>query len=187
MSPAFLGVGYIIGPKLAGINFSGGVLAWGLLAPGPRLLPALPRPGAGRRTGPSRSPASGRDYVRCIAIGGMLVGAFYTLFKMRKSLIDGHRPLARQPARGAAAAEAAAAPHRPRHRHPVGRCWPSALIAGRRLLRLQLLRRQTSLAAVVAAVRDGRPGLRLRRRLGLPGRHHRRLEQPDQRPDGRRC
>ena len=33
MSPAFLGVGYIIGPKLAGINFSGGVLAWGLLAP----------------------------------------------------------------------------------------------------------------------------------------------------------
>ncbi|MBN1939278.1 MAG: OPT/YSL family transporter, partial [Candidatus Aminicenantes bacterium] len=30
MSPAFLGVGYIIGPKLAAINFSGGVLAWGL-------------------------------------------------------------------------------------------------------------------------------------------------------------
>src|SRR5262249_13970438 len=27
-SPAFLGVGYIIGPKLAALNFSGGVLAW---------------------------------------------------------------------------------------------------------------------------------------------------------------
>ncbi len=30
-----------------------------------------------------------RDYVRYIAIGGMLVGAFYTLFRMRKSLTQG--------------------------------------------------------------------------------------------------
>ena len=30
-----------------------------------------------------------KDYVRYIAIGGMLVGAFYTLFKMRKSLTQG--------------------------------------------------------------------------------------------------
>ncbi len=30
-----------------------------------------------------------RDYVRYIAIGGMLVGAFYTLFRMRKSLAQG--------------------------------------------------------------------------------------------------
>ncbi|MGB7297253.1 MAG: OPT/YSL family transporter, partial [Candidatus Aminicenantales bacterium] len=30
-----------------------------------------------------------RDYVRYMAIGGMLVGAFYTLFKMRKSLGQG--------------------------------------------------------------------------------------------------
>ena len=28
-----MGVGYIIGPRLAALNFSGGVLAWGLLAP----------------------------------------------------------------------------------------------------------------------------------------------------------
>ena len=33
ISPAYLGVGYIIGPRLAALNFAGGVLAWGLLVP----------------------------------------------------------------------------------------------------------------------------------------------------------
>src|SRR6202007_1792895 len=33
VSPAYLGVGYIIGPRLAALNFAGGVLAWGLLGP----------------------------------------------------------------------------------------------------------------------------------------------------------
>src|SRR5690348_14287788 len=33
ISPAYLGVGYIIGPRLAALNFSGGVIAWGLLVP----------------------------------------------------------------------------------------------------------------------------------------------------------
>ena len=30
-----------------------------------------------------------KDYVRFIAIGGMLTGAFYTLYKMRGSLVSG--------------------------------------------------------------------------------------------------
>src|SRR5437763_8495589 len=48
VSPAFLGVGYIIGPELAAINFSGSVVAWGLLIPllifflGPQLRAFLP-------------------------------------------------------------------------------------------------------------------------------------------------
>ncbi len=33
ISPAYIGVGYIIGPRLAALNFAGGVLAWGLLVP----------------------------------------------------------------------------------------------------------------------------------------------------------
>src|SRR5215469_721309 len=51
VSPAYIGVGYIIGPELAALNFSGGVLAWGLLVPllifflGPQLQTYLP-PGA---------------------------------------------------------------------------------------------------------------------------------------------
>src|SRR6266516_581055 len=48
VSPAYIGVGYIIGPELAALNFSGGVLAWGLMVPlllfllGPQLPSFLP-------------------------------------------------------------------------------------------------------------------------------------------------
>ncbi len=88
MSAAFLGVGYIIGPKLAGINFSGGVLAWGLLAPAIAFF--LHLHDATPVTSWADEIASvWKNYVRLIAIGGMLVGAFYTLFKMRQSLIEG--------------------------------------------------------------------------------------------------
>lgn len=33
VSPAYMGVGYIIGPNLAALNFTGGLLAWGLFVP----------------------------------------------------------------------------------------------------------------------------------------------------------
>src|SRR5439155_5088552 len=52
VSPAFLGVGYIIGPALAALNFSGGLVAWGLMIPllmfflGPQLQAYLPATGA---------------------------------------------------------------------------------------------------------------------------------------------
>ncbi|MGQ9800503.1 MAG: OPT family oligopeptide transporter [Candidatus Saccharicenans sp.] len=87
-SPAFLGVGFIIGPKLASINFSGGVLAWGLLAP--ILAFFLNYHDLGAITDwTAEIVRVWRDYVRYIAVGGMLVGAFYTLFKMRKNLAQG--------------------------------------------------------------------------------------------------
>jgi len=87
-SPAFLGVGYIIGPKLASINFSGGVLAWGLLAPALAFFLNYHDLG-GVADWAAEITRVWREYVRFIAIGGMLVGAFYTLFKMRKSLGQG--------------------------------------------------------------------------------------------------
>jgi putative OPT family oligopeptide transporter len=88
MSPAFLGVGTIIGPKLAAINFSGGVLAWGLLAPAIAFFLNYHDLAAVSNWAVEIS-RIWKDYVRFIAIGGMLVGAFYTLFKMRKSLTQG--------------------------------------------------------------------------------------------------
>jgi putative OPT family oligopeptide transporter len=88
MSPAFLGVGYIIGPKLAGINFSGGVLAWGLMAPVIAFFLNYADPGAVSSWGDEIAQVW-KAYVRYIAIGGMLVGAFYTLYKMRKNLWEG--------------------------------------------------------------------------------------------------
>ncbi|MGC2542779.1 MAG: oligopeptide transporter, OPT family [Candidatus Sulfotelmatobacter sp.] len=90
VSPAYLGVGYIIGPRLAALNFAGGVLAWGLLVPlltftvGPYIQAAQP---AGQTLAwPLLAGAIYYSIVRPIAVGGMLVGASYTLFKMRKQL-----------------------------------------------------------------------------------------------------
>lgn len=93
VSPAYLGVGYIIGLRLASIQFAGGVLAWGLLVPlliffmGPQLRQYLPA-GTGDDWA-TMAIAVWRFIVRPIAVGGMLVGAAYTLFKMRKSLTQG--------------------------------------------------------------------------------------------------
>jgi len=91
VSPAYLGVGYIIGLRLASIQFSGGVLAWGLMVPllmfflGPQLRGFLP-PGSGDDGWPAMAAAVWRYVVRPIAVGGMLVGAAYTLWRMRKNL-----------------------------------------------------------------------------------------------------
>ena len=91
ISPAYLGVGFIIGPALASLNFAGGLLAWGLLVPmliyflGPQLAATLP-PGAGEGAWGGLAGSIWYYIVRPIAVGGMLVGASYTLFRMRKSL-----------------------------------------------------------------------------------------------------
>jgi len=93
VSPAYLGVGYIIGLRLASIQFSGGVLAWGLMVPllifflGPQLRTYLPADTP--ENWAAMAVAIWRFIVRPIAVGGMLVGAAYTLFKMRKSLTQG--------------------------------------------------------------------------------------------------
>lgn len=87
VSPAYMGVGYIIGPRLAALNFSGGVLAWGLLAPLIAFFQYDTLPEG--LTWAAAITGVWRQYVRPIAIGGMLVGAGFTLWKMRKSLITG--------------------------------------------------------------------------------------------------
>jgi putative OPT family oligopeptide transporter len=92
ISPAYIGVGYIIGPKLASLNFSGGLLAWGLFVPiimyflGPALTAGATIDEA---TGTAMANNIWRLIVRPIAIGGMLISAGYTLFRMRKSLAAG--------------------------------------------------------------------------------------------------
>lgn len=108
VKPAYVGVGYIIGPKLASLNFSGGLIAWGLLTPiiyyflGPYInldAWALQLAESSKITVEKalervqdpifQMTEIWKFIVRPIAIGGMLVGAGYTLFRMRKSLIVG--------------------------------------------------------------------------------------------------
>jgi putative OPT family oligopeptide transporter len=93
VSPAYLGVGYIIGLRLASLQFAGGVLAWGLLVPmliyflGPQIKQYLPADTPDNWA--NLSIAVWKFIVRPIAVGGMLVGAAYTLIKMGKSLTAG--------------------------------------------------------------------------------------------------
>ncbi|MGC2183780.1 MAG: oligopeptide transporter, OPT family [Terriglobales bacterium] len=93
VSPAYLGVGYIIGLRLASLQFAGGVLAWGLMVPllifflGPQIRHFLPADTPDNWA--TMSLAVWRFIVRPIAVGGMLVGAAYTLYKMRTSLTAG--------------------------------------------------------------------------------------------------
>ncbi|MBM3758268.1 MAG: oligopeptide transporter, OPT family [Acidobacteria bacterium] len=94
ISPAYIGVGYIIGPRLAALNFSGGVLAWGFLIPaliyflGDDLRKFLPANATEEGWQPLAA-AVWSYIVRPIAVGGMLVGAANTLWKMRKNLSAG--------------------------------------------------------------------------------------------------
>jgi putative OPT family oligopeptide transporter len=91
ISPAYLGVGYIIGPRLAALNFAGGVVAWGLLVPlliyflGPN-LPPMPAGGSAMAYWGGVAGNVWYSLVRPIAVGGMLVGASFTLFRMRRQL-----------------------------------------------------------------------------------------------------
>src|SRR4051794_24393310 len=95
VSPAYIGVGYIIGPRLASLNFAGGVFAWGLLVPmflyflGPQLQAFIPAGASEEAAWTANANAVWRYIVRPIAVGGMLVGAAYTLFRMRNSLSAG--------------------------------------------------------------------------------------------------
>ncbi|GIK61104.1 MAG: oligopeptide transporter, OPT family [Ignavibacteriota bacterium] len=89
VSPAYIGVGYIIGPRLASLNFSGGVLAWGLLAPTIAFFKYFSTETPADFDWATTMVQVWKDYVRPIAIGGMLVGAGFTLWRMRKSLMTG--------------------------------------------------------------------------------------------------
>ena len=93
-TPAYFGVGYIIGPELGALNFAGGLLAWGLFVPllvfflGPAHIGAYTA-ADGTQNWAGLAGHLYRYIVRPIAVGGMLVGACFTLFRMRKNLIAG--------------------------------------------------------------------------------------------------
>jgi putative OPT family oligopeptide transporter len=98
VSPAYIGVGYIIGPRLASLNFSGGLLAWGLFVPlllyfkGGEIENLYLQSNAGAQPEwIALSYAAWKFMVRPVAIGGMLVSAAFTLYRMRANLINGIR------------------------------------------------------------------------------------------------
>ncbi|GHT77755.1 oligopeptide transporter, OPT family [Bacteroidia bacterium] len=102
ISPAYLGVGYIIGPRLSALNFSGSMLAWGLMVPallmvlGSSFVDSLQLTinnevydSSSLLAWENAANIVWREVVRIIAIGGMLVAACFTLYRMRNSLGTG--------------------------------------------------------------------------------------------------
>ena len=91
-SPAYIGVGYILGPSVASLNFAGSLFAWGFMVPLAHLLPGaaagdVPSAGrADRRSWDATAVSVWRFIVRPIAVGGMLVGAVFTMFRMREKI-----------------------------------------------------------------------------------------------------
>ena len=91
LSPALMGIGYIIGPELASINASGGVIAWWVMIP----LLLFFDPNLPARLGMAQNAAWDvvsysvwYNIVRPIAVGTMLVGACHTLYSMRASILQ---------------------------------------------------------------------------------------------------
>ncbi|MBZ0101400.1 MAG: oligopeptide transporter, OPT family [Thermoanaerobaculia bacterium] len=96
ISPALIGVGYIIGFELAAINFSGGVLAWLVFIPmivfvAPDLPQQLAVAGAPAPPTTEVFFTVWYNIVRPIAVGAMLVGAAKTMWGMRKSIASAFR------------------------------------------------------------------------------------------------
>jgi len=108
ISPALIGVGYIIGFELSAINFAGGILAWLVLVPLALFLnPELPLQLTGTQGAPPLTEivfSVWYNQIRPIAVGAMLVGAARTMWGMRGSIAEAfhgafHRGSAAEPLR----------------------------------------------------------------------------------------
>jgi putative OPT family oligopeptide transporter len=89
-SPMLMGVGFIVGTRISSVLFSGAVMGWLLLVP----LSVFLNPGLGSLIGPGETysdlaTAVWLRQVRPLAVGTMIVAAFYTLWSLRTSLITG--------------------------------------------------------------------------------------------------
>ncbi len=105
-SPALLGVGWIIGPRIASYVFVGGLLGWVIIAPLIVLATGIPSPINSGQIADALAFGGGdygtgkliwgfykiwEDYIRYIGVGAMVVGGLWTIFKLRHNLADGIR------------------------------------------------------------------------------------------------
>jgi putative OPT family oligopeptide transporter len=89
-SPALIGVGYIVGMRVSSVLFSGAVMGWLLLVPLAYFLnPSLSAGLSGEDSLIGLATTIWLRQVRPLAVGTMIVAAFYTLYNLRKSLVAG--------------------------------------------------------------------------------------------------
>ncbi|WP_049924064.1 OPT family oligopeptide transporter [Halopiger djelfimassiliensis] len=92
-TPALVGVGYIIGPRIAGYVFGGGLIAWMML------IPLLVTGGFVPESAADASLMTQADdvwdnYIRYVGAGSMIVGGFYAIVSMRGTILDALRTAA---------------------------------------------------------------------------------------------
>lgn len=95
LSPALLGVGYIVGLNIGIVVVAGGILSWNIAIPiySAYFLDGNPDLAA-RLVGASAEDAAGAIWsaeIRYLGVGAMLIGGIWTLISLRKSLMSGIR------------------------------------------------------------------------------------------------
>jgi len=90
LSLALLSVGYIVGIRIASFIFLGGVIGFGLLVPIYGLMNGFPNE-SGFLVAINVKDYSQvwSDQIRYVGVGAMVVGGVYTLWSMRKTIIEG--------------------------------------------------------------------------------------------------
>jgi putative OPT family oligopeptide transporter len=95
LSPALLGVGYIVGANVGAVMLAGGVIAWNIAIPiyavyfldgNPDLAAAVQGASAADAANIIRAAE-----IRYMGVGAMLIGGLWTLFSIRKSILSGVR------------------------------------------------------------------------------------------------
>ena len=84
-SPALMGVGFIVGFRVSAILFSGALMGWLVFVP----LALFLNPGWSDQQSSDLATQIWLKQIRPLAVGTMIVAAFYTLYNLRTSLITG--------------------------------------------------------------------------------------------------
>ncbi len=85
LSPALLGVGYIVGLNIAILVFAGGVISWWIAIPIYTALHGLPEAGSAV----DAATLLWKDQIRYLGVGAMCVGGFWALIQLRGQLLSG--------------------------------------------------------------------------------------------------
>ena len=89
VSPALLGVGYIVGPKISAFLFGGAMLGWMVLMP--ILVATVPEAASLWDAGSVKD--IWRNYVRYVGAGAIAVGGFVSLVRSLPTFLHAFRPL----------------------------------------------------------------------------------------------
>src|SRR5438067_6846133 len=97
ISPEYMGVGYVIGPRIAGVMFAGGVLSWLVLLPLLSIMgnymtvPFPPVPASGLRIDQMSARQLWSAYIRYTGAGAVLASGLITLARTIPTIVSSFR------------------------------------------------------------------------------------------------